>query len=231
MRPSTSSLDLSKPHNAALLFVLGGLAAYLLPWLNAPGTALSMGGYDLAEWTSLYPELRFAQPPLLVTLALRLPSALLIILLAMHHSDEYITPFRLRWILMLLAVLITSIALLPPLEFISNTDDPNYRQQFALAAATLALGTLSLFRLPVLHTAWARLNLALLGLGISGIALAEAQRLLIGLSMPVAIGPGGIGTGLAFALLAAFNARIISQKRNQKRDTVNVSQHPALTSQ
>ena len=39
----------------ALLLLIIGLCGYLLPWIVAPSSAMTLNAYDLAEWTSLHP--------------------------------------------------------------------------------------------------------------------------------------------------------------------------------
>src|SRR5437762_3346647 len=101
--------------------LVSAVIGYLLPWMITPAQSLTMGAYDLAEWTSLHPVVRQTLPFLWTTLALRIPLAILGILLA-----EYIASTLYRKVIGFLVILITVIALLPPLEFFTvYRDDPN----------------------------------------------------------------------------------------------------------
>lgn len=117
-----------------LLLALLLLIMYTLPWLDGGSRALALGAYDLAEWTSLHPAVRGQSPPLLTTLLLRLPLACVAVWVAWWPA-----PARLwgRLVQGLIALLLTA-ALLPPLDFFTNSADVNYRQQFMLAVLTLA---------------------------------------------------------------------------------------------
>jgi hypothetical protein len=109
------------------------LLAYILPWVVNPGAALTLGGYDLAEWISLHPGARAQTPMLFTSLLLRLPLVSLTWLIATHSSS------RLTWNWWLSGVIagLLVVAQLPPLEFVANPNDPNYQQQMALAGLSL----------------------------------------------------------------------------------------------
>ena len=64
------------------------IIGYLLPWVITPAQSLSMGAYDLAEWTSLHPVVRQTLPFLWATLALRIPLAILGTLLATYIASS-----------------------------------------------------------------------------------------------------------------------------------------------
>ncbi len=57
------------------------LVCYALPWVINPGVSLTLGGYDLGEWTSLHDAVRGEQLPLLTSFLLRLPLALVAVLI------------------------------------------------------------------------------------------------------------------------------------------------------
>ena len=161
------------------------LTAYSLPWIITPGVSLTLNAYDLAEWTGLNPTVRGGTIPLLPTLALRLIPVLIIV----WFGQVTTLP---RWP-RLMVTLMCAVALLPPLEFFTrDLDDPNFRQQFALAIFTVLTGGLI-----HAHTAehWrSRLRLAaLIALVLlsSGGLLVSANRLRA-YQLPVQIGVGGI---------------------------------------
>lgn len=122
-----------KPFYLAVLLAIA-LLAYCLPWLHNAGVSLSLNAYDLAEWTTLHPSVRAANPSLITSLLLRLPLPCLGLAIAFGN----ITRSRIVKII-LLGLL--SLALFPPLEFFTSArNDPNYQQLFALALITFITG-------------------------------------------------------------------------------------------
>ncbi|MDX2160645.1 MAG: hypothetical protein SF162_04905 [bacterium] len=112
------------------LFILCALLAYFSPWVVNPASGLTFHGLDLAEWTSLHPLVRTESPALLTPLVLRLPLLCMGLVLGLRAPGAH--P-RLRMAHRIGALLI-AFGLLPPLDFITQLDNLNYRQQFALAA-------------------------------------------------------------------------------------------------
>jgi len=121
---------------ALLAWLALALLIYALPWLKANSPALELNAYDWAEWLSLHPAERSTAPPLLLTLALRLHLVAWSMLLASA------LPPRWRWRFVVVLALVAA-AQLPPLEFLSSTQDNNYQQQAVLALLSLALGLLA----------------------------------------------------------------------------------------
>ncbi|MBN8635251.1 MAG: hypothetical protein J0M07_07995 [Anaerolineae bacterium] len=68
------------------------IAVYVLPWVINPGVSLTLGGYDLGEWTSLHEAVRGEQPPLLTSFLLRLPLALIAMLVGMQPHPPALSP-------------------------------------------------------------------------------------------------------------------------------------------
>ena len=68
------------------------IACYVLPWVINPGVSLTLGGYDLGEWTSLHEAVRGEQPPLLTSFLLRLPLALIAMLVGMQPHPPAPSP-------------------------------------------------------------------------------------------------------------------------------------------
>jgi hypothetical protein len=187
-------------NSSALLPLLIALAliGYCLPWMITPASSLSLGAYDLAEWSSLHPLVRQTVPFLWTTLALRIPLAILGILLA-----AYIRKISDQIPIAILCLLLTAIALLPPLEFFTiYRDDPNYRQQFTLASFALIIGILATIAKPKRLQLALRIALSLLGVIACVAGLYQAQSLLQGFDLPTAIGYGGMITSVAFAAVA-----------------------------
>lgn len=162
----------------SLLFL--GLIAYALPWAQHTTTPLSLGAFDLAEWTSLHPAVRGGSPQLLPTLLLRLP--LVLIALAAAASP-------LSRSLRLLVVLVLAMALLPPFEFfMSDLADPNYRQQFVLAVVTVIAGTVITYVWRGQRTVLIGVILAIGLVSVVGLGLALGHMWDFGLA--VQVGPG-----------------------------------------
>ena len=65
------------------------IAGYVLPWVINPGVSLTLGGYDLGEWTSLHEAVRGEQPALLTSFLLRLPLALIAMLIGVAASQPH----------------------------------------------------------------------------------------------------------------------------------------------
>ena len=187
------------------LIILGilGLVAYCLPWLTNSGSSLSLGAYDLAEWASLHPAIRGANPPLLMSLLLRLPLACfgLVITptLLMHSSGK-----RIAFLLLL------GIALLPPLEFFTQyRDDPNYQQQFALALITIIVGVAWLAIRSIKWDKILSIICVLVGAISSLVGLIQGYNLMHGFALPAQIGLGGlmfIILNMGIVVLLSFSA-------------------------
>jgi hypothetical protein len=174
------------------------LLFYLFPWLVNPGVSLSLNAYDLAEWASLHPAVRNATPTLLTSLLLRLPLACLALLIAFTTR---------RGLFPALIVLIAALALLPPPEFIKALDDPNYRQQAALALLTLIGGVIGLSEiLPRLRHLIAA-ALGLLGALACIIGLFQSYDLMRDFNLPTQIGMGGALLTLIFIIVAGVEVK------------------------
>ena len=173
------------------------VVGYLLPWVITPAQSLSMGAYDLAEWTSLHPVVRQTLPFLWTTLALRVPLAILGILLA-----AYVASTLYRRILGLLIVFITAIALLPPLEFFTiYRNDPNYQQQLFLVIATLFIGILIIMCRNKPLQRVLPIFLSLIGCVSAAIGLYQGYMLMKGFALPTSVGVGGVITVICFGVV------------------------------
>jgi len=163
-----------------------GVAAYNLSWLINPGVSLSLGAYDLAEWTSLHPVVRGSNPALWITLVLRLPMVCAGLIIACGVLQE-------RQSIRLLLVFLIGAALLPPIEFFTQyRHDPNYQQQFFLALVIWAGGILSLgFKRPG-YTRLLIILLALIGAVCSLVGLLQGYALMQQFDLSTQVGWGGI---------------------------------------
>jgi len=171
-----------------LLLLIAGILAYTLPWIVNPGSGLTMGAYDLAEWASLHPVVRNEAPILLTTLLLRVPILCLGLLLLINTVGQR---FRFNWWLAVIVFGLICAYSLPPLEFVTTArDDLNYRQQFVL---TIVTGFLGLLVLTGLLDRWRRqisVLLSVVGIGTSLWGLERVYDLMFGFSMPLSVGMG-----------------------------------------
>jgi hypothetical protein len=179
--------------------------------VDGGSASLTFGAYDLAEWTSLHPAVRSVEPALVMTLMLRLVPALLVIGLAAWTS---LKRGSVPWWLAGLAVLAAAGGLLPPFEFIANTGDPNYRQQFIVALIALIGGLGAWSGLLGHHSRWITLAAAVGALICAAVGLTQALTLFAGFRLDVATGIGGPGVivcALALAILAFWS--LVSGRR------------------
>jgi hypothetical protein len=112
------------------LIPIAVLIGCLMPWIEHRASSLTWNLYELAEWTTLVPDLHTTSPTLLVSLGLRT-----IMVIAILNLSISIPQFR--WMLLIVA----GMALLPPIEFFTlYRNDPNYQQQFGMVVTILLLG-------------------------------------------------------------------------------------------
>ncbi|MFN8448358.1 MAG: hypothetical protein U0521_07145 [Anaerolineae bacterium] len=177
---------------AALLLIV-----YLFPWVVNPSASLTANAYDLAAWASVHPAVQAETPTLLTCLLLRLPLACIALLVAFGAR---------RSALSALVVLVAVAALLPPLEFIHDTGNPNYRQQAALALLTLLAGGIGVSGILPRYRGWIAVGIALVGAASSALGLLRGYELMRGFGLETQIGVGGVGLALAFAVIAVMLA-------------------------
>ena len=187
-----------------------GLLAVFLPWSNGANTALIMNAWDLAEWSSLHPLSRNADPALAVSFGLR---ALPLFLLALTLWRAGL-PILFRAALALLV----AVALLPPPQFfLSELADPNYRQQLLMSAAALLIGLASAWRMTRLY--WLQLLLSLTALVSAWVSLTAALDLQRSLELEA--GPG-VGMALfGLAMLANGITVVLTRKGRSARNRPN----------
>lgn len=200
--PSSLFLRDARRPITILLVILVLLIAYVSPWVLAEGASLSLNAYDLAEWSSLHPAARSAQPALLPSLLLRLPLVCTTIALACVAAGSPRT-----WrTLGLLGALVAVIALLPPLEFLRvGTGDANYQQLLALAGLSLIGAATVYFGAGFLVTHHIILALTMLCLGSGLWGWYQGFRLIEGFGIAVYPGPGPILLAAASIILIIFS--------------------------
>jgi len=177
--------------NAVLALLLLALAGYLLPWVTAPNSAMTLNAFDLAEWTSLHPLQQQATPPLIVPLLLRAQLPILAVLITLWSTG------RMERFLAFLFLVLLSVSQLPPLEFLNNVADPNYRQLLFLAIATILLSTGLGFILAAQFRPFVIIFLAVTGIVTSLLGQSQAIEL-----YQVTLEQGETGGGLWLIVVA-----------------------------
>jgi hypothetical protein len=182
-------------------FLALALAAYCAPWLASSGASLSLNGYDLAEWSSLVPGVRYGAQPMVVPGLLRaqLVFAAAIVTLLPTRRGSWL------WWTCGAGALALVIALLPPFEYFleeSWRTDVNYGQQVTFALLALFNAGVS-WMLP----RGRQRQLALIVMAIAGIVTAiagtsQAVGLAAGYDLPATIGMGVVGYVAALAGVA-----------------------------
>ncbi len=179
------------------------LAAYCAPWLDSHAAALSLNGYDLAEWSSLAPGVRFGTQPMVIPGLLRaqlLFAAAIVALLPIRRRSP-------GWWLAGAAALALIVAQLPPFEYFLHVDwraDVNYGQQFTLSL----LGLIDAAVCWLLPRLWQR-RAALVGFAGAGIVTAlagatQAVQAAAQLGTPAAVGIGVYAYCAALAGIAVI---------------------------
>ncbi|PJF20725.1 MAG: hypothetical protein CUN56_14715, partial [Phototrophicales bacterium] len=126
------------------LFITLCLFGYVVPWVIAPASSLTLGAYDLAEWTTLHPSQTITAPPLSIAFILRLQLVIITLLVGLNAMTD-----RLRLLSTVLIILL-SIAQLPPLDFLTTSSgNINYQQQFIFATISLFAGYVLIFFKPM----------------------------------------------------------------------------------
>ncbi len=192
--------EINSPGNGVLVILLLALAGYLLPWVTAPNAAMTLNAFDLAEWTSLHPLQQGATPPLIVPLLLRAQLSILAALVMLWSTS------RNERFLAFLFVVLLSVSQLPPLEFLNNVADPNYRQLLFLAIATILLSTGLGFILPAQFRHFVIFFLAITGIVTSLLGHSQAIELY---QVTLEQGETGGGLWLIVVAYAAFSLNVL----------------------
>lgn len=179
-----------------IILLIALIITYLLPWISSASVGLTLNGYDLAEWTSLHPQVYSANPPLITTLLLRIPLVCIALIAA------FTVRFRtwVWWVGTCLTMAII-IMLLPPLEFINERGNTNYRQLAILAVLTFVgvgiglSGVLSRWRWGII------VFVSLVGIVASSWGLIDAFDLYAQFFLPRQISIGGVLTVLLFFVM------------------------------
>lgn len=182
--------------NFTWLIVLLALFLYVIPWVLNPGTTLSLGAYDFAEFLAKRP---FDDKSYYAILALRGQLFLLVSLLAISTHRPYFTA---HWWIQVILCLALVIAQLPPLTFFNNMGDINQQQQFLLTIGSfvgICIGLTGLL--------WEKRHLINLVIGIIGVStviysLIDAIDIMNDYGVPATMGVGGIGLVILYVLIS-----------------------------
>jgi hypothetical protein len=194
-----------RPDLAPLIPVALGVTmlGYILPWLTGKGAALSFHAYDLAEWTTLMPASSLETPPLLTAFLLRLP------LLCMGVISAVFSVHQRGWARVAFVGIWLALAgaNLPPFEFLSYPDNPNYRQQAVVAALTIGIS--GVMMLPFVRHAirpdWIGAAAAVIGAAAALTGMARGHMLLADYGLDMQGGIGGISCAAGFILCALIH--------------------------
>ena len=183
------------PSRILLVTVL--LVVYYLPWVITSSASLTLGAYDLAEWASLHPQLRASNPAFLTSFMLRVVMLCIIVTLAVSQT---VSMAQRRLKILLILILFTT--LLPPLEFFRNaSEDPNFRQQFALALSTILFaGSVGFMRNIRFHR-WIGIVVAAAAIVCSIIGLAQAFGAIKQFQIGAAVGESFLAFLLVYTVI------------------------------
>jgi hypothetical protein len=116
-----------------------------LPWVNNGAAAVSLSAFDLAEWTTIVPEVRYGGNAMTLPYNLRLLVVIMVFAVSLIPKGR----FSLGWFICAGLVLAGVIGLLPPFEYFIDSGtgfrgDSNYNQLMSLAWMALVVGLLGL---------------------------------------------------------------------------------------
>ncbi len=186
--------------------------AYNLPWISSRSVGLTMDAFDLAEWTSLNPEVITSSPSLLTTLLLRLIPLFIITILAINTPPPRKSY---SWWTSAFITLVVAIAMFPPLEFLtSDYGNINYRQQFAISLGVFAVGCLGLSGIIYRFRHIITIITSILAIVTSIIGLTTAFQLYADFYLPREISIGGILTILGCIIV--IGVTILQMRRTGK---------------
>src|SRR5688572_2499657 len=174
------------------VFVALALAAYCAPWLASSGASLSLNGYDLAEWSSLVPGVRYGAQPMVVTGLLRAQlifAAAIVALLPTRRGSW------LWWICGAAAVAL-AVALLPPFEYFLEESwrvDVNYGQQVTFALLALVNAAICWVMPRGRQRRIALIVIAAAGIITALAGASQAVGLAAGYDIPATVGMGVVG--------------------------------------
>jgi len=190
------------------VFVCIAVGSYCTPWIQSSGASLSLTGYDLAEWTSLVPGIRYGEQPMLVPGLLRAQMLFLTVAITLLPSRR---KSGFWWFCGLIAMLLV-IAQLPPIEYFLDVGwqlDVNYGQQATLAILSLINASVCwlLPRNQAREAVLVLIGATAIVSAISGVS--KSLALATALEIPTSVGLGVVGyfaaiLGLVLSATVAF---------------------------
>ena len=182
-------------------FLALALAAYCAPWLASSGASLSLNGYDLAEWSSLVPGVRYGAQPMVVPGLLRaqLIFAAAIVALVPTRRGSWL------WWICGAAALALAVALLPPFEYFLEESwraDVNYGQQVTFALLALINASICWVMPRGRQRRIALIVMAAAGIITATAGASQAVGLAAGYAIAATIGMGLVGYVAALAGVA-----------------------------
>jgi hypothetical protein len=189
------------------IIILLVLIAYLMPLLIVSASPLSMTSYDLAEWLSLAPSQRTASIPLIVPFLLRVQPVIISLLFLINLQ-------HVKYRKAILGILVVAqLALLPPLEFFSTPNDPNYQQQ--LFITLLGIIVLIICQIFTDYAKNISLPLSIGALVSLGYVVTIATPIFTDYRLTTSFGLGLIGMVIGYSLLVLQDTRKIIQDYRQ----------------
>ena len=211
---------------ASGLYALGlllAVAGFFGPWIPHKSAALTVTGYELAEFAKFFPQVQGGVIPISRTLFLTPLTACALLLGLFVHQRAH----ALLWRLVLTGLaLLLALATLPPYQFLQA---PEYRPQLVLAALGLLLVLLTslAFRLPEHIVAIAAAGSAAVGLVLPQWQFALTRPLVVDLyDRPIGLGWGMVLCSVGFGLLLASSVLTIThawRAIQNRRDVHSVS--------
>lgn len=196
------------PNRWGALFLALAWVGYFAPWAPHHVAALSLSGFDLAEWATFLPGVRdgslsFGRLHFLAPLAALAVLSPIVALGAFSNTERLRRAFAFG---AALTGLVGAAAIFPPYPLtLSAASDPELRPQLLLGLLALGgwLVGLSVRRWPSAAAGLAQSAVALVGLAFAAWAFAAARPIVAELyNAPVGVGWGWMAALLGFAGLA-----------------------------
>jgi len=184
-----------------LLGIVLALVGYFGPWVDHETVALTVTGFELAEFAKFFPQVHGGVVPVTRELFLAPLSAAAILLGLLANQLTNKPTNKLTNKLLTLTAALIALAVLPPYQFIL---DPQYRSQLALAAGGMLLVLLTPLARRLPRRAWTVLvALVALAGGVTALwQFALLRPLVVALyNRPLDLGWGLVTCTAGFALL------------------------------
>ncbi|MFQ3660310.1 MAG: hypothetical protein SNJ54_15280 [Anaerolineae bacterium] len=198
-----------------ILFLTSLSFVLAAPLVQSNAGSLSFTLFDFAEWASLLPAERHASPALLLSFTLRL-QLVVVFLSAVYFLTMRSTRFN--WLGTTVAVGVVTLSQLPPLEFLTHPNDPNYQQQLLIALLFLAASVTIVALASFHYTKYTLLVLHVIGTGLFLLALTQTHAYLTQYQIPYQLGLAAPALLFTYAISAAL---ILQSKRAPQRPSID----------